>query len=140
MTMGIDDAMRLAKALRDCDGDVAAGLARYAAERRSRQRARILLAAFLHDALGGTGPEMGMLRAAMHRYWSGSARARAASMALLAMDDLHTGSILLEFLRILACGFLSSRNKPLDLLRDAVLTARLSRPMMLHLLGAMRVQ
>ena len=140
MTMGIDDALRLAQALHDRDGDVTAGLARYAAERRSRQRARILLAAFLHDALGGTGPEMGMLRAAMHRYWSGSARARAASMALLAMDDLHTGSILLEFLRILACGFPVSRNRPRHLLRDAVLTARLSRPMMLHLLGAMRVQ
>jgi squalene monooxygenase len=140
MTMGIDDAMRLAAALRDCDGNVVAGLARYAAERRSRQRARILLAAFLHDALGGTGPEMGMLRAAMHRYWSGSARARAASMALLAMDDLHTGSILLEFLRILACGLFGLRDRPLHLLRDAVLTARLSRPMMLHLLGAMRVQ
>jgi 2-polyprenyl-6-methoxyphenol hydroxylase-like FAD-dependent oxidoreductase len=140
MTMGIDDAMRLARALGDCDGDVAAGLARYAAERRSRQRARILLAAFLHDSLGGIGPEMGMLRAAMHHYWSGSPRARTASMALLAMDDVHSGSILLEFLRILACGFLASRNRPLDLLRDAVLTARLSRPMMLHLLGAMRVQ
>jgi 2-polyprenyl-6-methoxyphenol hydroxylase-like FAD-dependent oxidoreductase len=139
MTMGIDDAIRLAQALRDRDGDVAAGLARYAAERRSRQRARILLAAFLHDALGGTGPEMGMLRATMHRYWSGSARARAASMALLAMDDLHTGSILLEFMRILTCGFVSSRCRPLDLLRGAVLAARLSRPMMHHLLGAMRV-
>jgi hypothetical protein len=53
-------------------------------------------------------------------------------MALLAMDDVHSGSILLEFLRILGCGFLASRDRPLDLLRDAVLTARLSRPMMLH--------
>jgi hypothetical protein len=40
----------------------------------------------------------------------------------------------------LACGLFGLRDRPLHLLRDAVLTARLSRPMMLHLLGAMRVQ
>jgi 2-polyprenyl-6-methoxyphenol hydroxylase-like FAD-dependent oxidoreductase len=140
MTMGVDDAARLARALCRRDGNVAAALALYAAERRSRQRARVLLAALLHDALGGAGPEMGLLRAALLRYWSGSARARAASMALLAMDDLRTRSILLEFLRVLASGVAASCGEPVAMLRRAGLLARLSRPLLGHVVGAMRVQ
>jgi 2-polyprenyl-6-methoxyphenol hydroxylase-like FAD-dependent oxidoreductase len=140
MTMGIDDAVRLAGALRRRDGDVASALALYAAERRSRQRARVLLAALMHDALGGAGPEMGMLRRALHRYWSGSARARAASMALLAMDDVSVGSMLFEFARVVASGLLASHGEPVSRLRRAALMARLSRPIMRHLVGAMRVQ
>jgi 2-polyprenyl-6-methoxyphenol hydroxylase-like FAD-dependent oxidoreductase len=140
MTMGIDDAIRLARALRCRDGDVTAALALYAAERRSRQRARVLLAAMLHDALGGAGPEMGLLRAALHRYWSDSARARAASMALLGMDDVSMRSILTEFLRVVASGLVASLGEPVSMLRRAELMARLSRPMMRHVVGAMRVQ
>jgi squalene monooxygenase len=140
MTMGLEDAVRLAAALRSRDGDVASALALYAAERRSRQRARVLLAALMHDALGGAEPEMGMLRGALHRYWSGSARARAASMALLAMDDVSVGSMLFEFARVVATGLMASRGEPVSRLRRAMLTARLSRPLMRHLVGAMRVQ
>jgi 2-polyprenyl-6-methoxyphenol hydroxylase-like FAD-dependent oxidoreductase len=140
MTMGIDDAIRLARALHERDGRVPDALALYATERRSRQRARVLLAALLHETLGGTGPEMGMLRAAMHRCWSRSVRARAASMALLAMDDVSTASILLEFLRMLASGLLASNGESSDLLHRAMLTARLSRPMLRHMLAAIRVQ
>jgi 2-polyprenyl-6-methoxyphenol hydroxylase-like FAD-dependent oxidoreductase len=140
MTMGIDDAIRLARVLRCRDGDVAAALALYAAERRSRQRARTLLAAMLHDALGGAGPEMGLLRAALHRYWSDRARARAASMALLSMDEVSMRSILTEFLRVAASGLVASLGEPASLLRRAELMARLSQPMMRHVLGAMRVR
>ncbi len=140
MTMGIDDAMRLARALRSRDGDVAAALALYAAERRSRQRARALLAAMLHEALAGAGPEMGLLRAALHRYWSGSARARAASMALLGMDDVSMRSILAEFLRVAASGLVASLGEPISLLRRAELMARLSQPMMRHVVSAIRVR
>jgi flavin-dependent dehydrogenase len=140
MTMGIDDAIRLGHALRERDGNVPRALALYGTQRRSRQRARVLLAALLHETLGGSGPELGMLRAAMQRYWTGSARARAASMALLAMDDVSTASILLEFLRILTSGLLASNGEASDLLRRAMLTARLSRPMMRHMLAAIRVQ
>ena len=105
-----------------------------------RQQDTGTLAALLHETLGGTWPESGMLRAAMHRYWSGSARARAASMALLAMDDVSTASILLEFLRILASGLLTSSRESSNLLHRAMLTARLSQPMMRHMLAAIRVQ
>ena len=140
MTMGIDDATRLARALRGRDGDVGASLALYAAERRSHQRARALLAAMLHDTLGGAGPEMGLLRAALHRYWSGSARARAASMALLGMDDVSMRSILTEFLRVVASGVVVSLGEPASMLRRAALTARLSQPMMRYMLDAMRVR
>ena len=111
MTMGIDDATRLARALRCRDGDVTAALPLYARERRSRQRARVLLAAMLHDVLGGTGPEQGMLRAAMQRYWSGSARARAASMALLGMDDVRTRAILFEFAWVVVSGRRCSKER-----------------------------
>jgi 2-polyprenyl-6-methoxyphenol hydroxylase-like FAD-dependent oxidoreductase len=140
MTMGIDDATRLARALRCRDGDVPSALAVYASERRSRQCARVLLAAMLHDALGGAGPEMGLLRSALHRYWSGSARARAASMALLGMDDVSMRSILAEFLRVMAAACLASCGEPVSMLRRAGLMARLSRPMMRHVVGAIRVQ
>ena len=140
MTMGTDDAIRLAQALRSRDGDVPAALALYAAERRSRQRARTLLAAMLHDALGGAGPEMGLLRAALHRYWTGSARARTTSMALLGMDDLGVGSILIEFLRVAASGLVVSLGEPHSILRRAGLMARLSHPMMRHVLSTIRVR
>ena len=140
MTMGIDDATRLARALRGRDGDVGASLALYAAERRSHQRARALLAAMLHHALGGAAPEMGLLRAALHRYWSGSARARAASMALLGMDDVSMRSILTEFARVAASGLVASLGEPASMVRQAALMARLSQPIMRHVLGAMRVR
>ncbi|MEJ0019568.1 MAG: FAD-dependent monooxygenase [Acetobacteraceae bacterium] len=140
MTMGIDDAIRLGQALRDRDGDIAASLARYAAQRRPRQRARVLLAALLHEVLGGAAAEMGMLRAGMHRYWSGNARARTASMALLAMDDPSVRSILLEVLRVAACGFVASCGEPATLLHRSLLTVRLSRHVTRHLIGALRVQ
>jgi 2-polyprenyl-6-methoxyphenol hydroxylase-like FAD-dependent oxidoreductase len=146
MTMGIDDAIRLSRALRRRDGDVAAALPLYAIERRSRQRARVLLAAMLHDVLGGSGvpggggTDLGMLRAGLYRYWTGSARARAASMALLGMTDVRMRSILLEFARVVACGFVEALGEPLGLPRRAGLMARLSRPVMRHLVGAMRVQ
>jgi 2-polyprenyl-6-methoxyphenol hydroxylase-like FAD-dependent oxidoreductase len=140
MSMGIDDAVRLAGALRRRDGDIPAALALYAAERRSRQRARVLLAAMLHDVLGGAAPEMGMLRAGLHRYWSGSARARAASMALLAMDDVGTGSILREVARVAAAGWSASWREPRATLWRAGLLARLSLPMMRNVVGALRVQ
>jgi 2-polyprenyl-6-methoxyphenol hydroxylase-like FAD-dependent oxidoreductase len=140
MTMGIDDAIRLARALRSRDGDVAAALALYAAERRSHQRARALLAAMLHDALGGAGPEMGLLRVALHRYWSGGARARAASMALLGMDDVSMRSILTEFVCVAASGLIASLGEPVSMTRRAELLARLSRPMMRHVLSAIRVR
>ncbi len=152
MTMGIGDAARLAQSIQRRDGDVPGALALYAAERRSRQRARILLAAMLHDVLCGSGPEMGLLRAGMHRYWSGSARARAASMSLLSMEDVRTRSILAEFLRVASAGFLASVGElasagDLASLRSLVamprragLMARLALPMMRHLVGAMRVQ
>jgi 2-polyprenyl-6-methoxyphenol hydroxylase-like FAD-dependent oxidoreductase len=140
MTMGIDDATRLARALRGRDGDVPAALALYAAERRSRQRARVLLAAMLRDALGGAGPEMGLLRSELQRYWSGSVRARAASMALLGMDDVSMRSILYEFARVMASGVFASFGEPASVLRRVELMARLSRPMIGNVIGAMRVQ
>jgi squalene monooxygenase len=140
MTMGIDDATRLERALRGRDGGVRASLALYAAERRSRQRARVLLAAMLRDALGGAGPEMGLLRGALQGYWSGSARARAASMALLGMDDVSMRSILIEFSRVVASGVFASLGEPASVLRRAELMVRLSRPMIGNVIGAMRVQ
>jgi hypothetical protein len=61
-------------------------------------------------------------------------------MALLAMDDVSVGSMLFEFARVVASGLLASRGEPVSRLRRAALTARLSRPLMRHLVGAMRVQ
>lgn len=137
MTMGIDDAMRLGRALRG--DDLAAAFAHYAAERRALQRARTLLAAMLHEALGGATAEAGMLRAAVHRYWSGSARARAASMMLLGMEDLRTRAVLLEFARVMAGGVFGMQGGALSKLHRAGLMARLSMPLMRHVLDALRV-
>jgi hypothetical protein len=83
---------------------------------------------------------MGLLRGALQRYWSGSARARAASMALLGMDDVSVGSILIEFSRVVASGVFASFSEPASMLRRAELMARLSRPMIGNVIGAMRVQ
>jgi hypothetical protein len=48
--------------------------------------------------------------------------------------------MLFEFARVVASGLLASRGEPVSRLRRAALTARLSRPLMRHLVGAMRVQ
>ncbi|MBS0642667.1 MAG: FAD-dependent monooxygenase [Proteobacteria bacterium] len=127
MTMGITDAVHLGQAIAGCGGDIAQALTMYGRERRSRQRARVLLAAMLHEVLSGDATTMGSMRSAMHRYWLGSDRARAASMALLGMDDLRVGTILREFVHVGLAGSLSA-------------FARFSLPMMRHVVGTMRVQ
>ena len=137
MTMGIDDALRLQSALRRCDGELAAALLLYAAERRSRQRARALMATLLHEVLAGVNPDMGLLRAGMHRYWSHSARHRAASMLLLSMEDLRVRSVLIEFLRVVAASLFKSRGEALDTLRLARLMAQLSLPLMRQVVWSM---
>jgi hypothetical protein len=61
-------------------------------------------------------------------------------MALLSMDEVSMRSILTEFLRVAASGLVASLGEPASLLRRAELMARLSQPMMRHVLGAMRVR
>jgi hypothetical protein len=61
-------------------------------------------------------------------------------MALLGMDDVSMRSILIEFSRVVASGVFASLGEPASMLRRLELMARLSRPMIGNVIGAMRVQ
>jgi squalene monooxygenase len=107
MTVGISDALRLRDALCQARGDIPAGLALYARRRRAPQRTRLLVASTLHLACSGTSPELQLIRTGLIRYWSRGARARRASMAILAMKDLRTVSALREMLLVILHGLIA---------------------------------
>ena len=140
MTMSIEDACRLAAALRRSGGEVQAALESYARQRQARQRARVLLATTLHEVLGGSAPEMRLMRAGLIRYWRARPRARAASMALLGMQDLRVRSILGEMLLVALAGVTDPLGEPITILRRLGLLARLPQPLIRHVIDAIRIR
>ena len=94
------DAIRLRGALRATGGDLSAALARYAVEREGPQRTRLALAETLYEIFLARTPETRLLRDGVLRYWTSSARGRAASMALLSTQEGNMTIMAREYARV----------------------------------------
>ena len=81
------DAVRLRDSIRATRGDIPKAFREHARRRRGPQRTRLTVARILYDAFSGRTPQMRMLREGILRYWEGSQRGRAASMALLSLSE-----------------------------------------------------
>jgi len=104
ISVGIGDALRLRKALRDRDGDTRRSVALYARRRRASQRARHLLASALHETCSRQDAPSRLIRDGLLGYWESNARGREASMALLAMTDTRVLAILQEMACVVLVG------------------------------------
>lgn len=79
-----------------------AALERYQGRRYRFVRAREVLADALYEVFRGSDEGARAIRGGIIRYWQGSERARAASMALLSGADSRLQSFLGEYLRVVA--------------------------------------
>jgi squalene monooxygenase len=93
------DAIRLCATLRDAGGDIEAATRHYARLRAGPERTRVALAEALYRAFAGNTPEMRLLRQGILRFWKGSRRGRAASMALLSTHEGRMSMMALQYVR-----------------------------------------
>lgn len=117
MTSALHDAWLLAESVARCGLEVAA-LERYAELRRPFVRTREAFADALYGVFRGADPGTAALRAAVFRYWEGSERARAASMAILSGDESSALAFASEFSRVsllAAAGVLEEATRTRDL-------------------------
>ena len=80
----------------------AAALARFQDRRYRFVRAREVLADALYEVFRGADEGARAIRSGIFRYWQGSERARASSMALLSGADSRLQSFLGEYVRVVA--------------------------------------
>jgi squalene monooxygenase len=110
--IGLNDARILAEELR-AGGGVDAALTRYQRRRYKFARARDVLADALHEVLVAQDDTMRAAREGLFDYWRLSARARAASMALLSGEVSDYSAFLIEYIRVLGISVRhSSRRRP----------------------------
>ncbi|MBV9784851.1 MAG: FAD-dependent monooxygenase [Acidisphaera sp.] len=140
MSMAVADAFRLRDALCRASGDVALALRLYARERRAQQRARMLLAALLHDTLGGTAPAMEFLRDGLLRYWMRSAGGRAASLQLIASTETRVHAVLHELAWVALHGLCRPPGGLSGLARQVGAMAKLALPIMRLTTDTIRIQ
>jgi hypothetical protein len=105
MTIGFTDAQRLGALLAGAGrfenaAQVDAALRRYEIERYRFVRARELLADALYEVFRGAEPGTRAIREGIFRYWEGSTRARARSMALLSGAESRPMVFLREYLTV----------------------------------------
>lgn len=99
LTTGLNDVRVLAEEL-DATSTLDAALVGYQRRRYHFVRARELLAEALYDVFRGAEAGPRALRSGMIRYWRGSVRARAASMALLSGQESRLGAFVSEYFRV----------------------------------------
>ncbi len=105
MTIGFTDAARLGRLLRPL-GDLSqtvqvdAALQSYQSERYRFVRARELLASALYEVFRAADPGARAIRQGIFRYWEGSRRARATSMALLSGAESRLSVFFREYLQV----------------------------------------
>jgi squalene monooxygenase len=104
MTIALHDTRLLAQALAGADlsrpASVDAALAAYQTERYRFVRAREILADALYEVFRGTDDGTRAIREGIFRYWGGSVRARARSMALLSGHESRLPAFLREYLTV----------------------------------------
>lgn len=83
-----------------------------------------------------------VIRRGLERYWREDTRGRAASMALLAMSDLRLRSVPREMMAVIRHGLAHDDcgARTLPLLGQPWLAFGLSRLLVRHAVGALRVQ
>jgi 2-polyprenyl-6-methoxyphenol hydroxylase-like FAD-dependent oxidoreductase len=96
----VRDAILLREALRENRADIPAALLRYAELRRRPQRTRLVGADLLYRVFSSETPDMRLVRNGLFRYWQGSARARAVTMALLSTQEDRFGVMVREYLNV----------------------------------------
>src|SRR5262249_4467260 len=99
LTTGLNDVSVLAEELARAPA-VDAALTRYQKRRYRYVRAREILADALYEVFRGEESGMEAIRSGVIRYWQGSARARAASMALLSGQESGFGVFIGEYVRV----------------------------------------
>jgi squalene monooxygenase len=99
MTIGLNDIRVLADEL-DEGGPTDAALTRYQRRRYAFVRAREILAQGMYDVFRGGDAGAKALRSGLFRYWGGSPRARATSLALLSGHDSRLIVFVSEYLNV----------------------------------------
>jgi squalene monooxygenase len=99
MTIGLNDIRVLTDEL-DQGGPTDAALARYQRRRYAFVRAREILAQGMYDVFRGGDVGARALRSGLFRYWGGSPRARATSLALLSGHESDMLSFVSEYLNV----------------------------------------
>jgi 2-polyprenyl-6-methoxyphenol hydroxylase-like FAD-dependent oxidoreductase len=102
LSVSTRDAVRLAHALRDAEGDVLRATHRYAELRGGPQLTRVALAEALYQAFSARTPEMRLVRDGILRFWARSRRGRAASMALLSTHEGRMSVMAVQYARVVA--------------------------------------
>lgn len=113
MTIGLNDIRVLADEL-DQGGPTDAALARYQRRRYAFVRAREILAQGMYDVFRGGDVGARALRSGLFRYWGGSPRARATSLALLSGHESHMLSFVAEYLNVVGQSAASVLEDDLD--------------------------
>jgi 2-polyprenyl-6-methoxyphenol hydroxylase-like FAD-dependent oxidoreductase len=104
MTVGLNDTRLIRRALDgvalDDAARVDAALARYGRERNDFVRARQVLSDALYEVFRGDDDGTRAIRAGIFRYWNGSSRSRARSMALLSGHESGLPAFMREYLMV----------------------------------------
>src|SRR5262249_33205435 len=108
MTMCINDALLLRRALSERPDRLPEALALYQRRRRWPQATRLALAEALRDAFGGTSPELRVVQNGILAYWRDNAAGRAATLALLSTADGRPLALLRQFVAVMIRGFIEN--------------------------------
>jgi hypothetical protein len=114
MTMCINDALLLRRALSERPDRLPEALALYQQRRRWPQATRLALAEALRDAFCGTSPELRVVQNGILAYWRDSAAGRAATLALLSTADGRPLTLLRQFVAVMIRGFIEHLYKRSD--------------------------
>ena len=106
MTMCINDALLLHRALIERPDRLPEALALYQRRRRWPQATRLALAEALRDAFCGTSPELRVVQKGILAYWRDNAAGRAATLALLSTADGRPLALLRQFVAVMIRGFI----------------------------------
>jgi 2-polyprenyl-6-methoxyphenol hydroxylase-like FAD-dependent oxidoreductase len=106
MTMCINDALLLRRALIERPDRLPEALAFYQQRRRWPQATRLALAEALRDAFCGTSPELRVVQNGILAYWRDNAAGRAATLALLSTADGRPLALLRQFAAVMIRGFI----------------------------------
>jgi len=121
MTNAMNDVLTLASALRG-EGPTPEALARYQRRRYDFIRMRELFTDALYEVFLGQDPGSRAIQEGVFRYWNGSARSRAQSMAILSGEELRPSRFVAEYSRVFGLSALDVATR--GLVRDPALGRR----------------
>jgi squalene monooxygenase len=135
MTMCINDALLLRRALFERPDRLPEALQLYQRRRRWPQATRLALAEALRDAFCGASPELRVVQNGILTYWRDSAEGRVATLALLSTADGRPLALMRQFVAVMIRGFVAHVRSRAD---DRVGTLRVARALLVALFRQVR--